>query len=289
MAEFTNQATLTFNGMTVNSNIVTGQIINTLSAAKTPINAEYIMGDRITYAISIVNSGNTAYNNLTVRDNLGAYEFIPEGAAESVNLYPLTYVKESAVYFINGVLQSAPAIAEDNGIIISGINIPANGSAVIIYQTIANEFAPVNTNGEIVNSGSISGDGVANPAVFTATVEAADEAILAIVKSLSPEQVSENGQLTYTFDISNSGNIAADDGAEVQVTDTFNPKLNNIRVYLNGALLPASSYSYDEESGLFETTAGIITVPAAAITQTPATGAWNITPGAATLEVTGTI
>ncbi len=289
MAEFTNQATLTFNGMTVNSNIVTGEIINTLSVTKTPINDDYGTGDRITYAISIVNSGNTALTNLTVYDNLGAYEFTPVGETESITLYPLTYIEGSAVYFINGILQPAPAVMEDNGIIITGIDVPANGSAMIIYQTVANEFAPIGTDSEITNTGIVTGESLANPVTFTATIESADEAILSIIKSLNPQQVPENGQLTYTFDISNNGNTAADEDAQVQVTDNFDPILNNIRVYLNGMLLPATAYSYNEETGLFMTDAGVITVPAATTTVNPVTGAVSVTPGVTTLEVVGTI
>lgn len=35
MATFTNQATLTYNGGTVNSNIVTGELVQVLTASKT--------------------------------------------------------------------------------------------------------------------------------------------------------------------------------------------------------------------------------------------------------------
>ena len=48
-------------------------------------------------------------------------------------------------------------------------------------------------------------------------------------------------------------------------------------------------YNYNEATGLFSTVPTHITVPAATYTQDPVTGAYSITPGIATLVVTGTI
>jgi hypothetical protein len=48
-------------------------------------------------------------------------------------------------------------------------------------------------------------------------------------------------------------------------------------------------YNYDETTGLFTTVAGQIVVPAATYTQDPTTGEYTVTPGVATLVVTGTI
>ena len=48
-------------------------------------------------------------------------------------------------------------------------------------------------------------------------------------------------------------------------------------------------YQYEEGTGLFTTVPGQILVPAASYTQDPITGAYSVTPGVATLTVTGTI
>ena len=53
MATFTNQATLTYNGTTTASNIVTGEILEVLSAQKNAVVDAYTAGDDITYVISI--------------------------------------------------------------------------------------------------------------------------------------------------------------------------------------------------------------------------------------------
>ena len=50
-----------------------------------------------------------------------------------------------------------------------------------------------------------------------------------------------------------------------------------------------TQYAYDDVTGLFQTVAGVITVPAATYTQDPITGQWNITPGVTVLTVTGTV
>ena len=105
MAQFTNQATLLYNGITTTSNITTGELIEVLSATKTALNETYVAGDTVTYVISIVNSGTTAYTSLTLSDDLGAYTLGGQ------TLTPLTYLPGSFRYYINGVLQADPVIS----------------------------------------------------------------------------------------------------------------------------------------------------------------------------------
>ena len=57
MAIFYNQATLSFNDNTINSNIVTGEIVEVLEASKTSTPATYFAGEEITSIINIINSG----------------------------------------------------------------------------------------------------------------------------------------------------------------------------------------------------------------------------------------
>ena len=73
MAQFTNQAQLSYNNTVVNSNVVVGEILEVVSANKTAVVDTYSAGSTVTYAISIVNAGATAITNLTITDNLGAY------------------------------------------------------------------------------------------------------------------------------------------------------------------------------------------------------------------------
>lgn len=282
MATFFNQATLSYNGNTITSNITTGEIVEVLSAEKTAILPTYEQGGDVTYVISIVNAGTTPYTALTVTDNLGEYDF---GTGTVV---PLTYKTGSVRYFINGVLQPAPTVVDEAPFTISGITIPANSNALIVYEADVNGFAPLSSGSVITNEAVISGSGLTNDITVTETVTVIDTPLLSITKSLSPTVVNENGQITYTLTILNNGNtpiVATDD---VVVADTFDPILSDITVTLNGVTLGAEEYSYNEETGEFATTASIVTVPAATYTQGTG-GEWIVTPGTAVITITGTI
>lgn len=283
MAQFTNQAQLSYNNSVTSSNIAVGEIIEVLSVTKTAVIDTYSQNDNITYIISIINSGSVPISGLTITDNLGSY--ISEN---NLTLIPLTYVDGSVRYYVGGVLQPVPTVTSSQPLIISGINVPAGGNAIIIYEASANNFAPLSSNSNITNEAVISGNNL-TPITATETVSVLNTANLGITKSISPVPVTENGQLTYTFYIQNTGNTAADASANVVVTDTFDPILTNLSVALDGTALPATAYSYDEATGEFATSPGAITVPAATYTQDPTDGRILINPGITTLVVTGTV
>lgn len=283
MARFTNQAQLRYGNSVANSNIAVGEILEVLSATKTAVRSTYGQNDTITYIISIVNSGTTAFNNITLTDNLGAYAF------DTTTVTPLTYVEGTVKYYVNGVVQTAPAVTAGPPLAITGINIPAGGNATIIYEAEVNQYAPLATNAIITNTAVISGGGV-TPITVTETVTSENEPILIITKSVSPVPVTENGTLTYTFLIQNIGNAAADAATNVVVTDTFDPILTNLTATFNGTAWTAgTNYTYDETTGAFASVAGQITVPAATYAQDPTTGAWIVNPGVSTLVITGTV
>jgi uncharacterized repeat protein (TIGR01451 family) len=136
-----------------------------------------------------------------------------------------------------------------------------------------------------VNAGTTPTSGI----TVSETVTPLNAPELTITKSITPVPVTENGIVTYTFVIQNYGNTAANTDANVTVTDTFDPILSDPVVTLNGApLAQGSGYTYVATDGQFATVPGVITVPAATYTQT-AQGAWTVTPGTATLTVSGTI
>ena len=283
MATFFNQATLTYNNNVINSNITTGEIQEVLTVTKTAVQTSYTQGGEVTYVINIRNTGTLAYNDLTVTDDLGAY---PSGTQ---TLVPLTYQDGTATLFINGVPQAAPTVTAGPPLTISGINVPAGGVATILYSATLNQFAPLDTDGAITNTATVTGDGI-TPISASETITAAQQANLTISKSLCPTVVTENGQITYTFVIQNTGNtpVVATDNAII--TDTFDPILSNLTVTFNGDPWTApGNYTYDPATGQFTSNAGQITVPAATYTQDPATGAVVIQPGVSTLTITGTI
>lgn len=284
MATFYNMATLSYNNGSVNSNVVSGEIVQVLSVTKTALSATYAPGDIITYVVSLVNTGSTEFGGITLTDNLGAYTLGEQQYSA------LSYIDDSVAYFVNGTQQTAPTVTSGNTLSITGISVPANGNALLIYRARANEFASPAEDGTITNTVTVTGAGILNSLSAQETVSADTSPRLAISKSLSPSSVSENGTLTYTFVISNlsAAQAVADDN--LIVTDTFDPILSNISVSLNGtALTETTDYTYNTATGTFATVGGKITVPAATISQNTETGVWTVTPGTSVLSVSGTI
>ena len=284
MATFTNQAQLTYGGTVVNSNIATGEIVSTLAMTKTALTDTYRQGDRITYVISITNTGTAPIGGVTLTDDLGSYAF---GTGTRV---PLTYAEGSARAFLNGAPAANPTVTAGPPLVFGDLTIPAGGNLLLVYEAIANEYAPLGAELSTVNTATLTGDGITTPVTATETVTSDAAANLAIRKDISPVPVSENGTLTYTFTIQNYGTTATVAADNVTLTDTFNPVLRNVSATLNGtALAETTDYTYNAATGLFTTVPGRITVPAATYTQNPTTGAYAVTPGSATLVITGTV
>lgn len=63
VAIFSNQATLTYNGNTTNSNIAYGEILDALSATKTAIEDTYTPDELVTYVVTLRNTSSAALTN----------------------------------------------------------------------------------------------------------------------------------------------------------------------------------------------------------------------------------
>ena len=286
MATFFNQATLSYGGTTVNSNTTEAELLSGLQITKTAVTGTYEAGGSIVYAITLSNMGSASYPALTVTDNLGAYA-LPSGTGNAV---PLTYVAGSLLYYLNGVLQSAPTVVAAGDLEISGIDLPPDSTATFIYEVRANEFAPIAAGASIVNTASTNGGVGVGEITDTATVTVNEAPRLTIAKAVCSAVLTDNEPLTYTIIVQNLGNtpIEASDG--VIISDVFKPILSNITVTLNGtALAETTGYTYDSTTGAFATADGVVTVPAATYTQDPATGAITTTPGVSILTVSGTV
>ena len=283
MAIFTNQATLSYNNTVTTSNITTGELLEVLSVTKTALRSTYTAQDTAVYLVQLVNSGTLPFTGLTVSDDLGAYDY------DGTTLTPLDYVDGTLRYFADGVLQPAPAVTAGPPLTVSGITVPAGGSALLVYEAQLNSFAPEGAGAAITNTATVSGGGLSAPLTAEATITADSAPYLTISKSLSPLTVSENGQITYTFVIQNSGNTAAVATDNAAITDLFDPILSGLTVTFNGDVWTEGvNYTYDAATGAFATVPGQITVPAATFTQN-ASGVWVTDPGTAILRVTGTV
>ena len=284
MLTFTNQAALSYRNRVRYSNLTTGQIADALTVTKEALTGTYAPGEDVTYVVRLTNNGTAALTGLTLTDDLGGYVF------DGGTLYPLSYVENSLRFYVNGAEQPLPAVTPGAPLSVSGIDLPAGGNGLLLYEAAVTEFAPLGAEGTIVNTVTATGAGLAAPVTATATIAADDEPELSILKDLSPETVGADRQVVYTFTIQNRGNTATGAGDDLTVTDTFDPTLSNLAVTLNGApLAQAGNYTYDEATGVFATVAGVVSVPAAAFTQDPVTGVITVEPGETVLTVTGTI
>lgn len=284
MATFSNQASLSYGGRTTNSNIVTGEITDAVSAEKTALTQTYRPGQRIPFVIRIQNGGLTPFTSVSLSDNLGAYLY------DGTTLVPLSYVEGSLLLYINGMPADAPSVSQGPPLTVQNLTVPPMSTALLFYETEVTAYAPMGEGASITNSATVSGCGIPEPLCISATLSVSDAPFLVLSKSLCPLSVQENSQLTYTFVVQNIGASPAVATENITVTDVLNPTLSNLSVtYNDTAWQSGVEYTYDETSGLFTTLPGQITVPAAVFSQNPATGTFDLTPGVATLRITGTV
>lgn len=280
MASFTNQATLRYQGNEIRSNIVTGEMVLDLRVSKSSVESAYSPGGRISYLVSLVNNSTSELDGLTLTDNLGAISMNEQ------TLYPLTYVAGSAKMFVNGV-QQQPSVTAGPPLQFVGINLPANGNAVIIYDADVTEYAQPTAGGSIENTVTLGGTALVEEISAVWTLPVAEQPKLEIWKEIAPSSLQPGEVLRYQFTLRNSGNVAAD--TTLVLADVFQPALQGLTVLLDGeALTVITDYTYDTVTGAFQTVAGVLSIAAAESTQT-ADGAWQTTPSEQVLTVTGTV
>lgn len=281
MATFYNQATLTYRGGTVNSNIVSATLSEALSVSKTSALDTYRVGERMTYTVGIVNSSDTPVSTVTLTDDLGAYAF------GTSTLYPLSYVSGSLTLLIDGI-PAAVTVTDTQPLTVGGFSIPAESSAVIVYNADVTAFAPPAPDGEIVNTVTVNSLGAPVSATETVTAEAG--ALLTMIKEVEPDTVTGDGPLTYTLIVQNQGNTEAGAADDVVISDVFDPILTITEVTLNSVVLTEGvDYTYNSATGEFATVSGRVTVPAATYDRDPVTGAYTVIPGSTVLTVSGTV
>ena len=174
--QITNQASLTYQygGVTASaaSNIATAILQETLSAAKTSLDAAYRSGQALTYILTLTNSGSAALTNVQAVDDLGTYT--PAGGTAAVT--PLTYTGPALLY-VNGALSGpiTPAAAE-NAITFTIPSIPAGATAMILYKARVNGNAQLAAGASVQNTVTATADGVAESVSAAHTVTAEDYA-----------------------------------------------------------------------------------------------------------------
>ncbi len=283
MASFTNTATLSYSGGTVNSNTVSGTVQDVLTAVKAAVNDSYSVGGKVSYAISLVNSGDCPIYGISITDDMGAF------FSGNIRMTPLAYVQGAVRYYVNGILQEPPSVTVGQNLMFTGITVPSEGNAMIVYEAEVTNCAPPDSDGIITNTAIISGETLSQRITVSATVRADNSPALTVSKAVCPAVVTTKESITYTFTIQNSGNTEATADDDIVLSDTFEPRLNITSVTYNGVNWSSpENYNYSIITGKFSTVLGQISVPAAVYTRDAECG-WRIAPGVCTLTVTGTV
>ncbi|MBR5528812.1 MAG: hypothetical protein IKV97_07375 [Clostridia bacterium] len=282
MANFTNTASVSYNDVITNSNTVHGRILESATVTKTLLSSSYTSDGTLIYAVSITNPTDGVLSDVTVSDNMGAYVF------EGTTLYPLEYSTGSAKLFVNGALVPVTDVTAGPPTVFGGIDIPAGGGALLIYEANITSCAPLARGSQIINTATVTGANCAFPVSASASANVSYGARLTVSKFISPETICGGGEITYTVVIRNSGNRDTVASDNVVVNDVFDPALSDLCVSVDGNVLPLSCYHYDSTTGDFETLPGAITVPAATFVR-DGDGALNVTPGTTVLKITGNI
>lgn len=278
---FSNVAQLRYAGNTVTSNVVTGNIPEALEGTKRASQRTYTVGEKITYVLTLRNTTVSAVENVTIQDNLGQATYAGQ------TLYPMDYEPGSVQVYVNNTLVPNPSVVAGPPLTISGFDIPADGTAMVVYNTILNNAAPLEAGGSITNVATVNGSTLVAPVELTDTIQVSNAPRLTVEKRLSPTVVPDNTQLTYTFVIRNYGNRPTQTADAVVFEDTFNPVLSNLAVtYENAPWAEGVNYTYT--GGVFQSLANQIQVPAATFSRAP-DGTVQVTPGEVTLTVRGTV
>lgn len=250
----------------------------TMTLTKNALDNVIRLGDTASYVLRLTNTGAGALYNPTITDNLGS---TPASDA------PLSYVENSAVFYLNGAPVGGNAQTVADGVTFTAATVLQPGdSLLVVYsaQTVAADAGEItNTAVAQANSGTAEGAVITATATETITTESVEGPQLTIFKSADKDSVVSGETLTYTFTILNTGSQPA---TSVNFTDVLPPEFNvtSVTATLNGdtiTLLP-TDYAIEPQNTLVipaEGSAIVISVPAATTEG----------PGVTVITVTGTV
>jgi len=230
-----------------------------LTGTKGSNNSDFMLGENITYQITVHNEGTQTLYNITIEDNLGG---------ENV----MTYMEGSAMAFIDGVSYNITPTSLEPFTIVLPVALSGGDNALITYVATVSESLDASV-AEITNTATLYGfeemtsttrvDGTGE---LSYTLAKAEYANIDVLKEVSTPNIVVNQPFTYTLTLTNSGNQEA---TGVVLTDVL-PEgfvINTIRSMTEGSTTTytTSNYSVDPATNtltLPSTEEVVITVPA---------------------------
>ncbi|MCK6073735.1 DUF11 domain-containing protein [Paenibacillus silvae] len=203
---------------TVASNALTIPVtLPNVTVLKTATITDVAVGETFTYSVVTTNAGIQTINNVILTDSLpSALSFVPGSVT------------------VRGT--NIPASNPASGITLGTLN--AGASATVTFQVTVQSLP---TGGSLLNRASVSYSsgaftGISNSNSITTPVY---QPVISIVKSASETNATLGDQLTYTLQVTNTGNLAA----QVNVTDTIPAGLTFVpdSVTVNGTARPGAS------------------------------------------------
>ena len=287
------QINYTFNGSGASaiSNQTTTTLLDqyTMSVTKDTLTPEVKACCNATYVVRVENNGTGTLSDITVRDNLGAGRRRSdhqesERGHDQESEAPLTYVEDSAVFYLNGTEIEGTAQTNRRGVTFeTDTPLEPGDNLLIIYVATLDsaQTKPVtNTATVTARTGSASRREITES--DTATIRPIACAAVSIFKTADRDTVMSGDTLTYTFTLMNSGFKAAD---EITLTDEFPEEftVTSVSYTSNGVTTPVSSDDYT-------ITGDTLTLPASGselVIGVPA--AKKAGPGITTITITGTV
>ncbi len=290
MTTIVNQATATYlsNGQSqsIVSNVATTELVGPVEGTTLSIesnNDGYLPCQVLSYIIAVNNTGTVTYNNFDIIFNMGTYTF------GGLTLTPLDYIGPS-FYYLGGIYQDqiTPTVNANN--IVYTFATFAPGDAIIIALRVkTNEYAQLEVGSSIDIVVDVDADNLDLTQAATHTTPVANYTDIDIYKHMCPNPVIEGAPLSYFFNISNKGNIAATD---IVLTDTFDPAPTVLSsVTVDGVSVASSDYSYSGGTLTIPAVASSfsITVDAAAMSQSAVDGIVSVTAANSEIVVVGSL
>ena len=225
---------------------------------KFAVNDTYLPGENISYQVAITNTGTGILYNVTLADDLGTNNY-------------LTFVQGSAHLITDSERISITPDSTDPLTFILPNPLAGGQTVYLTYMaSVVDTIDPsinsiTNTIYGTANGGSTTGSEVT--ATSSATITAKEYASVMVTKSASETDVNVGETFSYTFTLTNSGNV---DANSVSLTDALpeNFEITSITSETGGTITTwtSSDYSLDTSTNTLsmpsETTTQELIVPA---------------------------